>query len=212
MTSSGILQVNVGFARDSVCLYTLGLDSATSVPCSALFMTFVHLSSDESESKRFISLFRSSVSPQPLGNKNQRTVGKINQQLYLIALLLQLLLSSLLGSLHPSVSGQRKANGQFYSAILPRSPSQYWNWHTGGIVRCRWRELSRIFRRSGPAINIHHIPIYRYHLNIWESNPLPILSHVSKIRIFRSSSTLINCWCHFNQKHQAKSPQLKVKV
>ena len=75
--------------------YTLRLDSATSVPCSALFMTFVHLSSDESESKRFISLFRSSVSPQPLGNKNQRTVGKINQQLYLIAPH-QLLLSRLL--------------------------------------------------------------------------------------------------------------------
>ena len=58
-------------------------------------MTFVHLCSDESESKRFISLFRSFVSPQPLGNKNQRTVGKINQQLYLIALLLQLLCSRL---------------------------------------------------------------------------------------------------------------------
>ena len=61
-------------------------------------MTFVHLCSDESESKRFISLFRSFVSQQPLGNKNQRTVGKINQQLYLIALLLLLLLSPRLPS------------------------------------------------------------------------------------------------------------------
>ena len=78
---------------ENFCLYTLRLDSAP--PCSALFMTFVHLSSDESESERFISLSLSSVSPPPLGNKNQRTVGKINQQLYLIALH-RLLLSRLL--------------------------------------------------------------------------------------------------------------------
>lgn len=118
-------------------------------PCSALFMTFVHLSSDESESKRFISLFRSSVSPQPPGNKNQRTVGKINQQLYLIALH-RLLLSRLL-SLPSPVRLQTK-NGEWtvlfgHFATLSESILKL----TKGWNCCvHWSVTSfrRIFRRS----------------------------------------------------------------
>lgn len=166
-------------------------------PCSALFMTFVHLSSDESESKRFISLFRSSVSPQPPGNKNQRTVGKINQQLYLIALH-RLLLSRLL-SLPSPVRLQTK-NGEWtvlfgHFATLSESIlklTKGWNCVSIG----RWLALGESFADPA-AINIHHIR--SEHMGIKSS--AYFITYVSKMRIFRSSSTLINCWCHFNQRN-----------
>ena len=136
----------------SLCLSTLGSDSA--FPCSALFIAaaaqwllFIFARMNRNPNVSSLSFARPSVrgSPAP-SNKNQRTVGKINQQLYLIAGDVAPALST-----RPSVSRQRMANGQFYSAILPRSQSQYWNWHKVGTVWNigRWLESSRIFCRSG---------------------------------------------------------------
>ena len=115
---------------------------------SAQWLLFIFARMNRNPNVSSLSFARPSVrgSPAP-SNKNQRTVGKINQQLYLIAGAVAPALST-----RPSVSRQRMANGQFYSAILPRSQSQYWNWHKVGTTGCPRKTLPCLWRHYNSGL------------------------------------------------------------